>query len=143
MAVQAGRDRALRQILATAHDGQTLREIDFSGAALHSVAAPGLLWVDRCRFTQADLRHATLDGCHFKLCDLDGADLRGASLRGATFAGCNLAGADFRGADLFDVSFGVVGVGAGSTPSRLIGARLDEGALRSARFDEGVERPPA
>lgn len=143
MAVGTGRDRELRRTLTRAHEGQTLRGIDFSEAALDSVAPRGVLRLDRCLFVGTDLRHATLEGCHFKLCDLGRADFRGASLRGASFDGCVLSGADFRGADLFDVSFGSVGVGAGATRTLLDGARFDAGALRSARVDGGMETPPS
>jgi len=92
---------------------------------LASVAGPRLLRLDRCTFAAADLRHATLDGWHFKLCDLTGANLRGASLRGASFAGCDLTGADLRDTDLTDARFGSVGVGHGATATRLDGILCD------------------
>lgn len=138
MAGTRGREREPREVLANTYYSQTLRGLDFGGSALVSVATPGLLFIVRCRFTEADLRHATLDHCHFRLCDFTRADLRSASLRGASFAGCDLTDTDLRGADLFDSQFRTVGVGPGSTPTRLDGARFDAGALRSARFGEGV-----
>ncbi|MBC9000380.1 Pentapeptide repeat-containing protein [Micromonospora aurantiaca] len=62
----------------------------------------------RQSFAGRDLRHRTLDGHSFKLCDFRGADLRGASLRGVSFAGCDLRGADLRDTDLFYARFGYV-----------------------------------
>ena len=32
------------------------------------------LWFDRCSSANADRRHATLDGCHFKFYDFVGAN---------------------------------------------------------------------
>jgi len=81
--------------------------------------------LDRCRFAEADLRHATLDGWRFKLCDLTGANLRGASLRGARFAGCDLTGADLRDTDLTGARFGSVGVGKGALETRVDDALFD------------------
>ncbi|MGY4644855.1 pentapeptide repeat-containing protein [Cellulomonas sp. URHB0016] len=127
-----------RARLAAARYGQSIRRADFTGELLSSVALPTSMWFDRCRFTRADLRHATLDGAHFKLCDLSGADLRGASLRGASFAGCDLTGADLRGADLFDARVGAVGVGAGAIPTRLGQARLDHAGLGALNLPEGT-----
>jgi hypothetical protein len=60
----------------------------------------GPAWQERESFAGADLRQATFDQHHFKMCDLSRADLRGASLRGASFAFCDLRGADLRDADL-------------------------------------------
>lgn len=71
-----------RQRLAEARYGQTLRGVVFDGLSLTSVGVADVLWLDRCSFVAADLRQATLDGAHFKFCDLRDADLRGASLRG-------------------------------------------------------------
>ncbi|MBD8059693.1 pentapeptide repeat-containing protein [Cellulomonas sp. JH27-2] len=113
--------------MTSAYNGATLRRVDFSRAALASVAGPRLLRLDRCTFAGADLRHATLDGWRFKLCDLTGANLRGASLRGASFAGCDLTGADLRDTDLTDVWFGSVGVRRGATATRLDGVLCDAG----------------
>ncbi|MBM0234392.1 pentapeptide repeat-containing protein [Micromonospora sp. STR1_7] len=62
----------------------------------------------RHSFAGQDLRHRTLDGHSFKLCDFRGADLRGASLRGASFAGCDLRGADLRDTDLSYARFSAV-----------------------------------
>ncbi|MFW2514696.1 pentapeptide repeat-containing protein [Demequina sp. SO4-13] len=73
-----------------------LSGLNLSQASLVSVSGPGTLWLDHCTFAGADLRHATLDDWHFKLCDLTSANLRGASLRGTSFAGCDLTGADLR-----------------------------------------------
>lgn len=125
-------------MLAGAHYAQTLRGVDFGGAPLDTVRTAGLLQVERCRFAGADLRHATLDSCCFYLCDMRGVDLRGASLRGASFAGCDLTGADLRDADLYDVRFGSMGRGRGATPTRLVDARFDVGALRSAEVGDDV-----
>lgn len=114
-----------RGVLSSAHYGATLRGLDLSDAALSSVSGPRVLWLERCTFTDADLRQATLDHWHFKLCDLTGANLRGSSLRGTSFAGCNLTGADLRDTDLTDVRFGSVGVGKGAFVTQLEGALFD------------------
>ncbi|TYB95492.1 pentapeptide repeat-containing protein [Micromonospora sp. WP24] len=62
----------------------------------------------RQSFVGRDLRHRTLDGHYFKLCDFRGADLRGASLRGTRFAGCDLRDADLRDTDLSYAQFSYV-----------------------------------
>jgi len=127
MNTEGAGDKAARSALTSAYSGATVRRLDFSGAELTSVSGPRLLWLDRCTFAAADLRHATLDGWHFKLCDLTGANLRGASLRGASFAGCDLTAADLRDTDLTDVWFGSVGVRRGATATRLDGVLCDAG----------------
>lgn len=66
------------------------------------------------------------------------ADLRAASLRGASFAGCDLSGADLRDAHLGGATFDSVGAGRGATPTRLVRARVDAAALRSARVGADV-----
>lgn len=130
-----------RAILADARYGGRVRGVDFSGAGLDTVAMAGLVFVERCTFVGADLRHATLDRCCFLLCDLRGADLRGAALRGARFSACDLSGADLRGADLYDAEFGCVGAGDGATPTVLVGTRFDRGALRAEAIRDGVVPP--
>ncbi|MER5606452.1 pentapeptide repeat-containing protein [Micromonospora tulbaghiae] len=62
----------------------------------------------RKSFAGGDLRHRTLDGHSFKLCDFRGVDLRGASLRGVSFAGCDLRDADLRDTDLSYARFSYV-----------------------------------
>lgn len=119
----------LRGVLSEAFNGETIRGLDFSHASLISVSGPKSLWLDRCTFAGADLRHACLDKWHFKLCDLRGANLRGASLRGAWFAGCDLTGADLRDTDLTYASFESIGVGEGATATQLEGVLSDPGAL--------------
>jgi uncharacterized protein YjbI with pentapeptide repeats len=131
---------ALRRRLSTVHYGQSLRGVDFSDADLSSVATAGFLGLDRCSFRGADLRHATLDGCSFKLCDLSGANLRNASLRGVWFSGCDLTGADLRDADLYEIHLAAVGVGRGAIPTRLKGALLTSGALVVGEEDPGAVR---
>ncbi|WP_367304226.1 pentapeptide repeat-containing protein [Demequina muriae] len=121
----------VRRALASAGYGATISGLDASSSALESLAGPGLLWLDRSRFAGADLRQATLDGWHFKLCDLTGANLRGASLRGASFAGCDLTGADLRDTDLTDARFEPVGAGRGAIATRLDRAMVDPGVKLS------------
>ncbi|WP_307844602.1 pentapeptide repeat-containing protein [Actinotalea solisilvae] len=130
-----------RERLSRLRYGQHVRRLDVSGVSLVSLALPRSVWFDRCRFVGADLRHATLDGSHFKLCDFTGADLRGASPRGASFAGCDLTGVDLRGADLFDARFGAVGVGAGAHPTRLRTSGATQG--RSPSHMSKLARTPA
>ncbi|WP_433191346.1 pentapeptide repeat-containing protein [Actinoallomurus sp. CA-150999] len=83
----------------------------FDGQDLASVRTQRL-WFARCSFVGADLRHATLDGCSFKMCDFRGADLRGASLRGVSLAGCDLRDADLHDADLTASRLGYVNTGS-------------------------------
>lgn len=100
------------------------------------------LWLTRCSFRGADLRHATLDGCHFKMCDFHGANLRGASLRGATFAGCDLTDTDLRDADLTGARIGLVLTGSpphGLTDST--GIRLDQAIVRDLQLDQVIGWP--
>lgn len=127
MNAQGPGEKGDRSALAGASYGTTVRRFDFSKAALSSVSGPKMLRLDRCTFAGADLRHATLDGWHFKLCDLTGVSFRGASLRGAWFAGCDLSGADLRDTDLTDVQFGSVGVGDGAIDTRLDRVLCDPG----------------
>jgi len=135
-------ERADRSALTSHRYSATVRGLDFSGADLTSVSGPKTLRLDRCTFAHADLRHATLDGWTFKLCDLTGANLRGASLRGASFAGCDLTGADLRDTDLTDVRFGSVGVGRGATATRLDRVMRDAGvSLGPAELSSGGTPP--
>ncbi|MFC4908321.1 pentapeptide repeat-containing protein [Actinomadura gamaensis] len=109
-------------------DGQDL----ISLRALH-------LWFERCSFVAADLRHATLDGCSFKLCDLRGAVLRGASLRGVSWAGCDLRDADLRDTDLAGARFGFVNTGAppyGLTD--VTGAQFDNAIVRGLETERVI-----
>jgi uncharacterized protein YjbI with pentapeptide repeats len=104
----------------------------FVGMSLSSLH-PGSRWFDRCDFSGADLRLATLDGCFFRFCRFVGANLTGASIRGATFAGCDLTDADLGESDLTDSTFTFVNTG---TPSGL--TVLTRANLRNATLD-GVE----
>ena len=121
-----------RAVLSNAFLGATISRLDFSDAELVLVSGPALLWLDRCSFSGADLRHANLDKWHFNLCDLRGANLRGASLRGAWFAGCDLTGADLRDTDLAYAFFGSMGVGEGEIETRLDNTLGDPAALRTS-----------
>ena len=68
----------------------------------------GVRFAERRSYAGQDLRHQTLDGRFFTLCDFRGADLRGASLRGVRFSGCDLRDADLRDTDLSYAMFGYV-----------------------------------
>jgi uncharacterized protein YjbI with pentapeptide repeats len=133
--------RGDRQDIAQAFYGQQLRRVSFAGQDLTSVSIPGLLWLERCSLDGADLRQATLDGMHLKLCTLKNANLRGASLRGVTFAGCDLTGADLRDADLYGASFGAVNTGNSSGRTVLSGALLDQAALAETEVDASTVLP--
>jgi uncharacterized protein YjbI with pentapeptide repeats len=88
------------------------------------------------------LRHATLDGCHFKLCDLREVNLSGASMRGVIMAGCDLTGADLRAVDLTGARFGRVLTGA--PPHGLTNAtnmRLEGAVLRDLQLDQVIGWP--
>ena len=106
----------------------------FDGADLSSVVLDRLR-IDRCSLVAADLRHATLDGCRFRLCDLRRASLRGASLRFASLAGCDLREADLRDCDLTGARFGFVNTGAANGLTNLTGANMDGATLAGAAFD--------
>jgi uncharacterized protein YjbI with pentapeptide repeats len=135
-------DRAVtaREDLASRPRNAALQRQSFDGGDLASVSLQ--LWFTRCSFRGADLRHATLDGCHFKLCDLRGANLRGASLRGISLAGCDLTGADLREADLTAARFGQVLTGIpphGLTNAT--GIKLDNAILRDLKLDQVIGWP--
>lgn len=66
--VTAEMTRGDRQDFSRASYGQQLRRVSFTGQDLTSVSVPGLLWLERCSLDGADLRQATLDGMHLKLC---------------------------------------------------------------------------
>jgi uncharacterized protein YjbI with pentapeptide repeats len=101
----------------------------FDGAELESVLCRQL-WLRHCSFRNADLRYATLDGCHFLFCDLRGADLRNASLRRASFSGCYLRGADLGNADLSWARFGYVNTGTAAGLTDVTGANFDGAVVR-------------
>jgi Pentapeptide repeats (8 copies) len=61
--------------------GASVNRQVFDGQDLMSVRTQRL-WSDHCSFVGADLRHATLDGCSFKICDFRDTDLRDADLTG-------------------------------------------------------------
>ncbi|ABS03830.1 pentapeptide repeat protein [Kineococcus radiotolerans SRS30216 = ATCC BAA-149] len=133
--------RGDRQSFSRASYGQHLHQVSFAGQDLTSVSIPRLLWLERCSFDGADLRQATLDGMHLKLCTLKDANLRGASLRGVSFTGCDLTGADLRDADLHGASFGAVNTGNSSGRTVLSGALLDQAALVDAEVDASTVLP--
>jgi len=125
-----------RRVLSSAFYSSTVRRQTFDRLDLTSVVfGSGLLWLDRCTFVGADLRQATLDGCHFKMCDFTSAKLRGASARGAAFAGCDMRDADLRDLDLTYAEFSVVTSGSTNgyrtdvTGADLNGARMDHAVL--------------
>ncbi len=99
------------------------------------------LWLERCSFVGADLRYATLDGCHFKFCDFRDATLRSASMRGAGFAGWDFRNADLRDADPTGTRFGLVRTGTDTGRTDLTGTLPAGASLDDALFDD-VIRPP-
>jgi uncharacterized protein YjbI with pentapeptide repeats len=101
----------------------------FDRADLVSVCCPQL-WVRHCSFRNTDLRHATLDGCHFMFCDLRGADLREASLRRASFTGCYLRGTDLSDTDLSWARFGYVNTGRPNGLTDVTGANFTGAVVR-------------
>lgn len=130
-----------REDLASRHRYGKLQRRSFDGEDLTSVRLQQL-WFTRCSFRGTDLRHATLDGCHFKLCDLREVNLRGASLRGVSLAGCDLSGADLRAADLTGAQFGQVITGIpphGKTD--VTGIKLDKAILRDLELDQVIGWP--
>lgn len=104
----------------------------------------GAAWHERESFAGQDLRQATLDGHHFKMCDFSGADLRGSSFRGASFDFCDLRGADLRDADLTDAAFGrVLTHDPSGGRTDVTGARFEGATLRRTAFDAVVGWPTA
>ncbi|MER5327174.1 pentapeptide repeat-containing protein [Streptosporangium roseum] len=127
-----------RQTLSALSRYTTVTRQVFDGRDLTSLQAMHLRF-ERCSFSGADFRHATLDGCSFLLCDLRGADLRGASLRGVSWAGCDLRDADLRDADLTSGRFGLVNTGApphGLTD--VTGAKFDDAITRDLQIDQVI-----
>ncbi len=99
-------------------------------------------WHERESFAGADLRQATFDRHHFKMCDLSRADLRGASLRGASFDFCDLRGADLRDADLTYATFGrVLTHDPMGGRTDVTGARFDGADLRKVTADDVIGWP--
>ena len=127
--------------LSDAFYGANIRDENFDSVDLNSLSL-NRLWLDRCTFVGTDLRHATLDGCHFKLCDFRNANFRGASVRHATFSGCDLRDADLRDTDLTGASFGSVNTGTEAGRTNLTDACLDGATLRDAQFENVVGPHP-
>ncbi|MGW1726457.1 pentapeptide repeat-containing protein [Streptomyces sp. NPDC002306] len=131
-----------RQRLAALHRYAAVNREDFTGQNLASTRASQLRFT-HCSFIDADLRHATLDGCCFRFCDLSGADLRGASLRGVSLTGCDLRSADLRHTDLTGARLGSVNTG---TPLRgltvITGARFEGATLRNVQTESVIGWPP-
>ncbi len=127
-----------RQALSSLPRYATVSHQVFDGQDLTSLRTSEL-WFVRCSFVEADLRHATLDGCSFKLCDLRGANLRGASLRGVRLAGCDLRDADLRDIDLSGGQLGLVNTG--SKPyglTDITGAKFDNAITRDLKIDQVI-----
>ena len=118
-----------REILGAQRTYGTVADEVFDGADLASVRCP-VLWLRHCSFRNADLRQATLNGCHFMFCDLRGADLSGASLRGASFSGCYLRGADLSNTDLSWARFGYLNTGTAAGLTDVTGAIFDGAVVR-------------
>jgi uncharacterized protein YjbI with pentapeptide repeats len=127
-----------KQMLGQLPYGAAVDRQVFDGQDLASVRTQRL-WFARCSFVGADLRHATLDGCSFKMCDFRGANLRGASLRGVSLAGCDLRDADLKDADLTGSHIGHVNTG--SHPYGLTdvtGANFTNARLRDLQVDRVI-----
>ena len=104
----------------------------------------GRVWHERESFAGRDLRQATLDGHHYKMCDFSGANLRGASLRGTSFSFCDLRRADLRGADLTDATFGrVLTHDPSGGRTDVTGACFEGAILRRTAFDAVLGWPGA
>jgi uncharacterized protein YjbI with pentapeptide repeats len=112
----------------------------FVGMSLSSLH-PGNRWFDRCDFSGADLRLATLDGCFFRFCRFVGANLTGASIRGATIAGCDLTEADLSNSDLTDSTFTYVNPGTPKGHTVLTGANLRNATLDGVEAERVVGWP--
>ncbi|MEV4254395.1 pentapeptide repeat-containing protein [Spirillospora sp. NPDC049652] len=120
---------------------EVIRQV-FDGRDLTTLRTRQLRF-ERCSFVGADLRHAMLDGCFFKMCDLREANLRGASLRGVRLAGCGLQGADLRDADLTDAQLGLVNTGVHPYgQSDVTGADLTGATITGLRADQVIGWPP-
>lgn len=126
-----------RQRLSTARYGATIRGESFDLADL-SVVALDQEWFDRCSFVDVDFRHATLVGCHFKLCDFRRAVLRGGSLRNARFAGCDFRAADLRDCDFRGATFGYVNTGDVNGLTNMTDVIWSAGVPSEASFDRVV-----
>lgn len=105
--------------------GQDLRGKDFSGQDL-SGSDLSRADLSSARLVGTRLLKARLQGTQLANADLSQADLREADLDRAHLAGARLLGADLRGATLR---------GSVLRRAKLVGARLDEEALRHAELD--------
>ena len=131
---------ATRGELAGARYGMSISGRVFDALDLNSVLM-NQLWLDRCSFIGADLRYATIDGCHFMFCDFRDATLRSASMRGAGFAGCDFRNADLRDADLTGTRFGYVRTGSDTGRTDLTGTLLAGASLDGALFENVIGLP--
>jgi uncharacterized protein YjbI with pentapeptide repeats len=126
--------------LTSATYGVEVAQESFDSADLTSISL-NQLWLVRCSFVGADLRHATLDNCRFKMCDLRRTNLRGASMRFVSLAGCDLRGADLRDCDLTGARLGFVNTGDVSGLTDLTAAILEGAVLDDATFERVVGWP--
>lgn len=130
--------RTARELLSALHYSATVKGHTFDGQDLTTVRTPELVWFDRCSFIGTDLRHATLDGCRFKMCSFQGANLRGASLRGAAFSSCDLRDADLRDTDLTGSHFSYSNSGPQPVRTDITGADLTGACLRDVQADQVI-----
>ncbi|MCL8251145.1 pentapeptide repeat-containing protein [Aeromicrobium fastidiosum] len=116
--------------------------LSFAGLGAGDVD-PEVRWFDRCDFAGADLRHATFDGCHFRLCSFVKANLVAASFRGATFAGCHFTDANLSFADLTATTFTYVNTGTDQGRTVLEGVRVEGAKLSGVTTERVVGLPLA
>ena len=109
----------------------------FAGMSLASLH-PATEWFDRCDFTDADLRFATLDNRHFRFCSFVRANLQSASMRDATFAGCDFTDADLTNADLTGTTLTFVNTGTANGRTVVTGAALTGATLHGIVTDRVV-----
>lgn len=130
-----GSARIRAELEARHKRGESLADLDLTGADLAGVRLPGACF-DRSFLECCNLKGADLRGCSFLRTVLARAQLGEAILVGSRLGEANLGGADLSGADL---SGGVQLVGAtldGAHLERanLSGADLSEASLDGARF---------
>jgi len=113
---------------------------DFSGFELTTVQLANK-FITSCRFTDSDMRAATLDGAFVRACDFSAANLQNASLWRTHFAACIFRGTDLRWADLRNARFQKQNTGTETGVCDLTEALLDGAILSGVVYDRSTLWP--
>ena len=114
-----------------------LQESIFRGASLDGETALAERELQRCDFSEADLRDADLSGSDLQDSTFANADLRGADLTGADVREVDFTGADIRDADVSEVDArGADFEGANLEKASFIRSNLRDASIRDAKLYE-------